>query len=473
MKVLDQETRRLILQLHERGVGMRQIARLVGHSRPAVTRVVASSSEVPQETGRASMLDEHRGEILRLVGACRGNLVRVHEGLLAAGVKHGYTTLTDYVSKHNLKKPPQEPSGRYHFEAGEEMQFDSSCHRVHFNEGPQKYQCASLVLCFSRMWYFQYYRRFTRLECKSFLTKAVMYFGGACKRCMIDNTNLVVLHGTGADAVITPEMVDFARRFGFSFVAHRIGDANRSARVERRFHMAENNFLAGRVFADPAELNQRAAEFCDRINNKWNRRLKTAPAQLHASEQQAMAPLPPLIPEVYRLVYRVVDVEGFVHLDRNIYSVPYNLIGRQVELRESLERIRVYDGPREVAVHERLVPGSGQRMTDKAHRPQRSLAGRRSEQPLPEEKKLREADPLLAAYVDRLRMKAPGRGAVLVRRLHRLYNEYPTDVVLAAVKEAEKYGMADLTRLETMVLRTLGGRFFADDGKDNGEEAHE
>jgi hypothetical protein len=30
-----------------------------------------------------------------------------------------------------------------------------------------------------------------------------------------------------------PEMAAFAERFGFEFVAHEIGDANRSGRVER------------------------------------------------------------------------------------------------------------------------------------------------------------------------------------------------------------------------------------------------
>jgi hypothetical protein len=43
--------------------------------------------------------------------------------------------------------------------------------------------------------------------------------------------------------VPVPEMVAFGERFGFEFAAHEIGDANRSARVERPFRFIEGNFL--------------------------------------------------------------------------------------------------------------------------------------------------------------------------------------------------------------------------------------
>jgi hypothetical protein len=287
---------------------------------------------------------------------------------------------------------------------------------------------------------------------------------------MIDNTNVVVLHGSGADAVITPEMVDFGRRFGFTFIAHAIGDANRSARVERRFHHAENNFLVGRTFADFADLNAQAETFCDRINHKTQRRLKASPMEVFPIERQVMSPLPPVIPPVYRVAYRVVDLEGFIHVGANTYSVPYELIGSQLEIRESLSEVRVYHGPREAAVHARVQDKRGKCVIDKRHRPKRRRNGRRSEQPIPEEGRLRAADPVLDSYVDKLRSKHPGRGAAALRRLHRMYNEYPRDSFMAALREADKYGMLDLSRLEKMVLKALAGRFFPHQREEDEDE---
>ena len=51
----------------------------------------------------------------------------------------------------------------------------------------------------------------------------------------------------GREMIPVPEMAAFGERFGFQFVAHAIGNANRSARVERPFWFIENNFLAGRT----------------------------------------------------------------------------------------------------------------------------------------------------------------------------------------------------------------------------------
>jgi hypothetical protein len=282
----------------------------------------------------------------------------------------------------------------------------------------------------------------------------------------VDNTNLVVMHGTGANAVMAPEMAAFAERFGFVFVAHAIGDANRSARVERQFHHLENGFLPGRVFKDLVDLNRQAADFCDRNNHAVKRHLKASPVELFSREQPLLVSLPPVIPEVYQVEYRIVDVEGYVHVGGNAYSVPYSLIGKDVEIRESLHQVRVYVGPNEVAAHPREEQGKGARLTDKAHRPRRNPDGRRTEQPLPEEVSLRAVDPVLDAYVSAVRLRAPGRGALPLRRLHRMVKEYPASALLPAVRSALHFGMLDLSRLETMVLRNLAGKLFPEEPLD-------
>jgi transposase len=90
---------------------------------------------------------------------------------------------------------------------------------------------------------------------------------------MIDNTHVVVLRGTGREMVPVPEMAAFGERFGFQFVAHAIGNANRSARVERPFWFIENNFLAGRTFSSWEDLNRQAREWCDKVNSTYKKRL--------------------------------------------------------------------------------------------------------------------------------------------------------------------------------------------------------
>jgi len=146
-----------------------------------------------------------------------------------------------------IGQPEKIPAGRYDFEPGQEMQHDTSPHEIALDGRARRVHTASLVLCYSRMLFFQFYPRFTRFECKVFLAEAFAFLGGAAAVCMIDNTHLVVLAGTGREMVPVPEMEAFAERYGFTLRAHERGDANRSARVERPFSFIEGNFLAGRA----------------------------------------------------------------------------------------------------------------------------------------------------------------------------------------------------------------------------------
>jgi len=393
-----------------------------------------------------------------LFAACKGNLVRVHEELVAKGASLSYQALTAFCRRHGIGHPPKLPTGRYHFEPGVEMQHDTSPHRVHIGGKQLLVQTASLVMCYSRILFCQMYPRFDRFACKVFLADALQYIGGACKRCMIDNTHVIVLRGTGREMVPVPEMEAFAERYGFRFHAHEKGDANRSARVERPFHFIENNFLAGRTFADWDELNARARAWCDEKNAMFRKHIHATPKELFAVDKPALEPLPEWVPEVYRLHQRIIDGEGFVCVHGHRYSVPYKLIGRQVEVRETKDRLLIFNGPRELASHKKLLDSKPKRVTDPSHRPPKGINIKR--RPIEEERKLLAALPKLDTYVAELKKRAPGRGTLALRRLWTIVRDYPHDAVLAAVRLAFHYRMFELDRLERMVLRNIRDNFF-------------
>jgi hypothetical protein len=67
------------------------------------------------------------------------------------------------------------------------------------------------------------------------------------------------------------------------------------------------------------------------------------------------------------------------------------------------------------------------------------------------------------AAVKRRSRKVPG---VALRQLLRIVREYPREPLLAAVREAARYGLYDLDRLERMILRRVAREYFLlDDGK--------
>jgi transposase len=459
--MLEMETRAAVLRLHAEGHGLRPIARALGISRNSVRKVLeGGAAEVP-ELERPSSAEPHRERIVELHARCQGNLVRVHEELSAAGISIPYSTLTGFCRREGIGVTPKKRKGRYHFEPGEEMQHDTSPHDVVVGGKRRRVQCAACVLCFSRMLFAQVYPTFNRFYCKVLLTEAVKRFEGSAKRCMVDNTSVVIASGTGKNAIPAPEMEAFGDRFGFEFAAHEKGDANRSARVEGLFYYIERNFYPGRAFSDLADLNRQLADWCAQKSQRFIRELQARPIDLYRTERPHLQPLPIHIPEVYALHSRMVNLEGNVQLYTNRYSVPDELLGRQVELRETIDQLRVYHGHKLVAEHKREAEGARALVVDKKHRTPGGRPNKGGGTPvLPEEKTLRAAAPELDRLVEAIRKEGRGRPLRQIRRLHRFYLDYPTDILRRTVERALEYGLTDLDRIERMILRGVAGDYF-------------
>ena len=455
--MLSQNQRAAILELDSRGVSKREIARVLKLSRVTVREVLRSgSAEVPM-LSRAEICEPYRQQILELLPNCKGNLVRVQEELAARGAHLSYSALTAFCRRHGIGQAPKVAAGHYHFSPGEEMQHDTSPHEVEVGGKRRKAQTASAVLCYSRLLFFQINPTFQRFDCKVFLTEALRYFHGATQRVMIDNTHVVVLHGTGRAMVPVPEMAAFAERFDFRFVAHERGDANRSARVERPFWFIERNFLAGRSFADWQDLNQQARQWCDRVNATYKKHLRAVPRELFAMEQQHLRPLPSWVPEVYRLHERMVDVEGYVGVNSNRYSVPVEWIGRRVEVRETSSKIEIQLDARHLVTHQRIAEAEHRHILLAEHRPPRGV---KRPDPHPEEALILKAVPEIAGYVAALKQNGRKLTILALRQLLRMVREYPREPLLAAVREAARYGLYDLDRLERMILRLVARDYF-------------
>jgi hypothetical protein len=148
-----------------------------------------------------------------------------------------------------------------------------------------------------------------------------------------------------------------------------------------------------------------------------------------------------------------------VNVNRVRYSAPYRLIGRALEVRETLERIVLYDGPRRVASHARVHGPFDTRVTDPAHRPPRGQGLSRHRPPAPEQIEILQIEPCLCSYLKSLKQYVGERRAPL-RRLLSMLRDYPRAPFLAAIADAERYRLFDLDRLEKMVLRRIADDYF-------------
>lgn len=374
-----------------------------------------------------------------------------------------YSTLTRIVRDLELREDRKKRSGAYAFGPGQEMQHDTSPHEVVIEGRKVKAQCAGLVLAYSRKLFIQYFPAFTRFEARVFLTSAFRYMDGTCSRCTIDNTSVIVACGSGPDAEIAAEMVRFGEIYGVRFVPHRVGDANRSARIERNFDYVESNFLAGRTFTDWHDLNEQARRWCDEVANKKEKRsLGMSPEAAYVMEKPYLTPLPPYMPPVYQTFYRTVDVEAFVHVDTNRYSVPERLTGKEVEVHKLMDRIEVFFKNERVADHPRLLDRRETTVTASGHHePLHRM--RTYEGPCAEEKALTGQHEWLDRFVGEIKKRSAGRGVRSLRRLLELKRTYPPEAFEKAIVEALHYGLFDLARLEQMILSQVAGDFFTEE----------
>lgn len=439
--------------LKAQGHSLREISRLLNLSRNTVRRILRQPT--PAAPAERTRIDAPIDRIAAAFAQARGNAVRAQQLLAEDGIAVAYSSLTRRIRQAELRQPPRR-AGEYHFGSGAEMQHDTSPHRVTIAGRTITAQCAALVLASSRRLFMQYYPRFTRFEAKHFLLEAARFMDGTCPLCIIDNTSVILAAGAGADAIVAPEMVAFARTLGFGFRAHRVGHANRKGRIERPFSYIERNFLPGRQFQDFADLNQQALAWCREVaNHKPKRVLGMSPEAAYLIEKPQLQALPAVLPPVYEPLERVVDLLGYVSVETNRYSVPARLVGKPVTVHKHLTEIQIWQRGVLVATHPRRLGERDSRHTLVGHHPphRSSKPG-----PSPEEMLLRDDHPLLARYAAALTQH--GRGRRALRRLLEMKRSYPAEPFLAAIEQALRYGLFDLGRVEALILKYVADDFF-------------
>ena len=132
--MITPEIRQAILALHHKKTAVRKIARLLKISRNTVRQAIRQPSA--REAQQPQMPQYLQAPIQAAFVRCEGNVVRVQEVLEADHkITIPYSTLTRWVREADWRAPKQR-SGRYHFAMGEEMQFDTSPHRLALDDHP-------------------------------------------------------------------------------------------------------------------------------------------------------------------------------------------------------------------------------------------------------------------------------------------------------------------------------------------------
>lgn len=202
--------------------------------------------------------------------------------------------------------------------------------------------------------------------------RALEYLGGVPAALIPDNHKGAVLHPDRYEPDLHPTYLDLATHYGTVILPARVRRPRDKAKVETGVLVVERWICAAlrnRTFFTLAELNAAIWELLARLNARRFRKLPTSRRALFETlDRPALRPLPATRYVFAEWKRAGVNIDYHVAVAGHYYSVPYQLVQQEVEVRLSATMVELlYKGQR-VASHVRSYRQGGF-TTEPAHRP--------------------------------------------------------------------------------------------------------
>ena len=358
-----------IKSLWERHKNKSLIARMTGHDWKTVAKKIKEieeGKEYPKKKPHPRILDPCQEQIMKWLEEDLSG-VRIHEKLREEGVKAGYSTIKEYIAQ--IKKRDN-IFIRMHTLPGEEAQVDFGYLGYTLYKGKKrKTWVFNMRLSYSRLDYYEivYDQRVeTFIQCH---INAFYYFRGIPQYVKIDNLKAAILKANFYEPIYQELYKNFAYHYGFHPLPCRVRRPNDKGKVESGIKYVKNNFFLGRKFSNEQELKEKLNRWCNKVNYRIHGTTRKVPKEVFEKEEKIK--LKPLPLEEFKLVKvgtRKVYHDCHIYVDYNYYSVPFEYVGREVEIELAKNLLKVFYQGKEIAVHPRLS-GRGKFRTNNSHYP--------------------------------------------------------------------------------------------------------
>ena len=186
---------------------------------------------------------------------------------------------------------------------------------------------------------------------------AFEYFGGLPSIVTPDNLKSGVHKACRYEPDLNPTYNDMAAHYQVAVLPARPRKPRDKAVVENAVQLVQRWIVAAlrkRTFFSLDELNLAIAELLIALNHKpFRKREGTRASQFAAFDKPALRPLPAERYEIGEWRKLKVDLDYHVSFDGHFYSVPYQLTGKQVDIRLTATAIEVFQQGLRVASHAR------------------------------------------------------------------------------------------------------------------------
>jgi transposase len=187
--------------------------------------------------------------------------------------------------------------------------------------------------------------------------RAFSYMGGVARALVPDQLRTGVSTANRYEPEIQRTYEELALHYGTTILPARPASPRDKAKVEVAVQIAERWILArlrNRTFFSLDELNQAIAELLEELNTRPMRVYRASRRELFDRIERAqLLPLPPE-PFVYASWKLVrVHIDYHVEYEGHYYSVPYTLVGEQLDARATATTVELFRRGVRVAAHQR------------------------------------------------------------------------------------------------------------------------
>ena len=451
--MIDAKKREAIYSLHKEGIGIGEISRIFTVDPKTVRRIIDKKGVMP-DTVRKDSINIDPEFLRKLHQRCNGYVQRMHE-IITEGenIVISYPTLVKKVNDLGLNRPKKQRCDKVADEPGAEFQHDTTVYKLEIGGKKVKAIASLLYYRYSKVRYLKFYPLFNRFTMKCFFHEALVHLQYVAEICIIDNTNLARLRGSGKNAVIVPEMELFVQQYGFKFVCHAIGHANRKAGNERSFYTVETNFLPGRTFTSWDDLNHQAFEWATvRIFNRAVSKTHIIPAKAFEHEKSFLKKIPSFVPAVYLDHERDIDQYGYVLFRGNYYWIPGTKRHR-VKILEYADFIEIYL-KRQLLSSYPLPPHGvkNEKFSPKGAPGPRYQPHNRKKSTAVEEKILRDIAPDVDRYLNFAIQWKGKKKHSFIRQLYCLSQKLARTLFIKTINRALKYRINTIETIERIAI---------------------
>lgn len=331
------------------------IAQQLGLHHSTVTRVLARAGTTAPNTAKASKVDRFLPFIKNTLEKYpKLNATRLHRMVKERGYSGGVDHFRDIV--RTLRPSGGEAYLRLSTLPGEQAQVDwGSFGKLKIGDAEHRLLAFVMVLSWSRRIFLRFYLGDATGNFLRGHVDAFEHFGAVPREILYDNLKTAVLERVDSAIHFNPELLRFSAHYRFAPKPVPVARPTSKGRVERAIRYVRTSFFAAREVTSLDQLNVEAEAWCtsEAAERRCPQDKRTSVADAFTAERRYMLELPQEPYPIYDRKVVVVGKTPYVRFELNDYSVPHQFARRTLLVEATLQTVRIVDGLRIVAEHER------------------------------------------------------------------------------------------------------------------------